>query len=90
MSLTSAPANAHVYEKRSVFKTTADKMMAFHQDPSALGKLTPPPMFMQLIRDDRTSITEGEIEFTLWLPLSRFAGLHAMSKAPRLHRSRIA
>jgi len=66
MTLTRIPANAHVYEKRSVFKTTAEKLLAFHQDPSALGKLTPLPMFMQLIRDDRTSITEGEIEFTLW------------------------
>lgn len=55
-----------VFEKRSVFKTTAEKLTAFHQDPTALGKLTPPPIFMQLHHDGRTSLTEGELEFTLW------------------------
>jgi ligand-binding SRPBCC domain-containing protein len=59
-------AKTHVYEKRTVMKTTMDKMIAFHQDPKALGKLSPPPIFMQLHRDERTSMTEGEIEFTLW------------------------
>ncbi len=60
------PANAHVYEKRSVMKTTLAAMTAFHQDPKALGKLSPPPIFMQMHRDERTSLTEGELEFTLW------------------------
>lgn len=42
--------------------------MAFHQAPDALARLTPPPplMFMQVLRDDRTSLTAGEIEFRLW------------------------
>lgn len=40
--------------------------MAFHEDPSALAKLSPPPIFMQLHRDGRTSLTEGTLEFTLW------------------------
>lgn len=61
-----APSNAHVYEKRSVMKTTLAAMTAFHQDPKALGKLSPPPIFMQMHRDARTSLTEGELEFTLW------------------------
>ena len=64
--MTDQPANAHTFTKKSVMKTTSDKMMQFHQDPKALSKLTPPPIFMQLHRDDRTSIEEGEIEFTLW------------------------
>ncbi|MDX1994134.1 MAG: hypothetical protein SF029_17235 [bacterium] len=59
------PKNAHVFQKRSVMKTTMERMMAFHQDPKALSNLTPPPIFMQLHRDDRTSLTEGELEFTL-------------------------
>lgn len=54
------------YEKRTVMKTTIEKMTAFHNDPKALSKLTPPPIFMQLHRDDRTSLTDGELEFTLW------------------------
>lgn len=56
----------HVYEKRSLIATTIDQLIAFHQDPKALAKLSPPPIFIQLHRDDRTSMTEGELEFTLW------------------------
>ena len=63
---TTPPPNTHIYEKRTVMQTTMEKMIAFHQDPKALGKLSPPPIFMQLHRDERTSMTEGEIEFTLW------------------------
>lgn len=56
----------HTYQKRTVMNTSLEKMIAFHQDPRALGKLSPPPIFMQLHRDERTSLNEGEIEFTLW------------------------
>lgn len=63
------PSNSQLFIKKSVMKTTLDKMMQFHQDPKAFSKLTPPPIFIQLHRDDRTSITEGEIEFTLWVGL---------------------
>lgn len=66
MTTHSAPANAHVYEKRTVMKTTLAKMTAFHSDPKAFSKLSPPPIFARIIRDDRTSLTEGELEFTLW------------------------
>lgn len=60
------PTSAHTYEKRSVFKTTMERMMAFHESPAAFSKLTPPPIFVQMHRDNRTSLTEGELEFTLW------------------------
>ncbi len=56
----------HIYEKRSVINTSIARMIAFHNEPKALGTLTPPPIFMQLHRDDRKSLSEGEIEFTLW------------------------
>jgi len=29
--------------------------------------LTPPPVFIQVLRDDRVSFTEGEIEFRMWV-----------------------
>lgn len=61
------PQNATVYEKSSIMNTTMDKMQAFHQSPDALGKLTPPPIFMQLREDNRTSMTEGDLKFTLWM-----------------------
>lgn len=66
MTIDEAPRSANTYEKRTVFRTTLDKMQAFHEDPAALAKLTPPPIFMQVKRDDRTSLTEGEIHFTMW------------------------
>ena len=55
-----------VFEKSSVINTTLDEMMRFHADPSALSRLTPPPIFMRVQRDDRDSIRQGEIAFTLW------------------------
>jgi ligand-binding SRPBCC domain-containing protein len=63
---TNAPANAHTYEKRTVINTTLDKMMAFHEAPDAFSQLVPPPIIVQVIRDDRTSLQEGEIEFNMW------------------------
>ena len=60
------PANARVFVKRSVIDTTLEDMMRFHEEPDALAQLTPPPIFMRVRRDDRQSIREGEIEFTLW------------------------
>lgn len=55
-----------IYEKRSVFKSTSERLTEFHRHPRAFAKLTPPPIFVQIHRDDRTSLTAGEIEFTLW------------------------
>jgi len=61
-----AEIKPHIFEKISIMKTTMDKMMAFHKAPEALPTLTPPPIFVQLHRDERTSLTGGELEFTLW------------------------
>lgn len=64
--MTQKPDHTHTFIKKSVINTTLDKMMQFHEAPDAFAKLTPPPIFVQVHRDDRTSIREGEIEFTLW------------------------
>jgi len=58
--------NRRVFEKRTVFKTTLEKIEAFHQDRAALATLTPPPIFVQLHHDGRTSLTAGDLDFTLW------------------------
>jgi ligand-binding SRPBCC domain-containing protein len=79
-----APANAHVYEKATLMKTSIDRMIAFHRDPAALGKLTPPPIFVRLRRDDRTAFDQGELEFTLWfgpLPI-RWLARHEAGPTP--------
>jgi ligand-binding SRPBCC domain-containing protein len=54
------------YIHRSVIAATMRQMIAFHEHPNALRKLTPPPIFVQVHRDTRTSLTEGEVELTLW------------------------
>lgn len=79
------PANAHIFVKHSVINTTLDKMIAFHEDPKALSNLTPPPIFMQLHRDDRTSISDGEIEFTLWLGPIPFRWIARHEQGPTEH-----
>lgn len=60
------PANAHVFEKRSVMNTTLEKMWDFHNAPNAFSTLTPPPIFIQVKRNELTSLTEGEVEFNMW------------------------
>lgn len=54
------------FEHRSVMPTTLDAMWAFHADPKAFVRLTPPPIFVQMHRNALKSLTEGEVEFTLW------------------------
>jgi len=62
----SIPKHATIYEKSTVMRTTMDKMIAFHENAKALNHLTPPPIFVQLHEDNRTSMTEGDLTFTLW------------------------
>lgn len=66
MSSRSISDNAHTYEKRSVFNTTIEAITQFHDAPETMPKLSPPPIFVQIKRDERTSLTAGELEFTLW------------------------
>ncbi|MCU0512100.1 MAG: hypothetical protein MUE40_05960 [Anaerolineae bacterium] len=56
-----------IYEKRSILPTTLAKLLAFHQSPAALAQLTPPPIFVQLKEDTRTSFEQGDLKFVLWL-----------------------
>ncbi len=55
-----------LYEKRSVMKTSVAQLTAFHERPDIFAKLSPPPLIVQVRRDDRKSLTEGDLEFTLW------------------------
>ena len=60
-------AASKIFEHQSLIPAPVEQVMAFHQDPRALSKLTLPPTFIQILRDDRFSLTSGEIEFNLWL-----------------------
>jgi ligand-binding SRPBCC domain-containing protein len=77
-------AVSKTFEHRSLIPVPVEQVMAFHQDPCALSKLTLPPTFIQILRDDRTSLTDGEIEFNLWLgpfPI-RWVAEHAPGPIP--------
>lgn len=54
------------YQFRSIIPGTARAAMEFHNEPTAFKQLTPFPIFVQVHRDDRTSLTDGDVEFTLW------------------------
>jgi ligand-binding SRPBCC domain-containing protein len=57
----------HTFSSR--FPTNVNRLVSFHEDLSALRRLTPPPIFMQVHEDTRTSLRDGQIEFTLWFLL---------------------
>ncbi len=50
----------------SVIQTTVEAMTRFHDAPNALRVLTPPPLIVQMVRDSRESLTQGEVVFRLW------------------------
>ena len=55
-----------VFRHRSVMRSTIAELTRFHSAPDALRMLTPPPIFLQVLRDDRTALTAGDITFRLW------------------------
>lgn len=63
----SIPQNAHVFEKTSVMNTTVEKLSAFHEQPDAFNKLNMPPIIIRMQEDNRTSMTNGDLRFTMWL-----------------------
>ncbi len=60
------PAKTRHFSKTSFIKTDLAAITRFHEAPRALATLTPPPIYMQVQRDTRRSLTDGEIEFRLW------------------------
>ena len=60
------PASTKFFEHRSIIHTTMQAIRNFHEDPKALTALTPPPLFVQIVRDERVSLTDGDVEFNLW------------------------
>jgi ligand-binding SRPBCC domain-containing protein len=55
-----------VREYTSLIPTTLEAITRFHEQPNALVLLTPPPLIVKIISDQRISNTEGTVEFTLW------------------------
>lgn len=61
------PTNIKIFEHQSNIQTTMEAMWDFHADPKAFSRLTPPPVFAQIHRRELRSLTDGEMEFTLWM-----------------------
>ena len=65
-----------IFTQVSVLPTSVEELTAFHNRPDVLRRLTMPPLVLQVLRDARTSLTQGEIEFRLWfgpIPVRWFA-----------------
>jgi hypothetical protein len=54
------------FENQSIIHASPEQLRTFHEQPTALPKLSPPLIIVQILRDDRRSLTEGELEFNLW------------------------
>lgn len=55
------------FERRSTFPGSVEALTQFHDAPDALRALTPLPLVVQIVHDGRRSLTDGEVEFRLWL-----------------------
>ena len=84
-SVSVLPANTRRFEKSSIVPATLEAVTRFHEAPRALARLTPPPILMQLHRDDRRSLTDGEIEFTLWFGPLPFRWIARHEPGPTPH-----
>ena len=58
-------AGCRVFVHRSEMSGTLQALVSFHEDPLALERLTPPLMQMRVERDDRRSLTDGEVLFCM-------------------------
>jgi len=56
-----------VFEKKSIMKATVQQLWDFHAQPNAFAKLTPPPIFIHMRENKLKSLTEGTVDFTMWL-----------------------
>ena len=74
----------HRFIQSSFIDINPQEVWDFHERPEALQQLTPPPMIVRLNEDNRRSLTEGTLDFTLWfgpIPI-RWVALHEASPEP--------
>ncbi len=58
---------AKTREYRTFIPTTLESVWAFHEHPKAFKKLTPPPVFIQVLNSTLTSLKSGQVEFNMWI-----------------------
>lgn len=56
-----------IFEHRSTMNGTAQQLWEFHAHPNAFSRLTPPPIFIQMMHNQLTTLTEGEVDFRMWI-----------------------
>ncbi|MCA0456264.1 MAG: SRPBCC family protein [Chloroflexi bacterium] len=56
-----------IFKKKSVMKGSLQQLWDFHAQPNAFAKLTPPPIFIRVRENKLKSLTEGTVDFTMWL-----------------------
>lgn len=56
-----------VFIKRSIMPGTLQQLWDFHAHPKAFSRLTPPPIFIQMHTNRLKSLTDGMVDFTMWL-----------------------
>lgn len=78
------PSDRRTFTLRSPMPGRLEDLWDFHADPRALRRLTPPPVFVQIREDRRDSLTEGAIDFVLWMgPLPvRWRAVHEPGPTP--------
>jgi ligand-binding SRPBCC domain-containing protein len=59
--------NVRIFEKSLLMKSSPGRVNDFHGSPQVFQKLTPPLVFVQIHEDNRASLTEGDLKFTLWV-----------------------
>lgn len=58
--------SSKTHEFRTLVPTTLETIWRFHEKPTALNMLTPPPLLVKIVNDQRASLTEGFVDFVLW------------------------
>jgi ligand-binding SRPBCC domain-containing protein len=58
--------HARVFQATTFIPVDMATIIRFHAQPDALMRLTPPPLIVQIKRDQRVSLTEGTVDFVLW------------------------
>ncbi|MBI5929008.1 MAG: SRPBCC family protein [Chloroflexi bacterium] len=62
-----ANPSTKVNEYRTFIPATVEAVWAFHEHPKAFKRLTPPPVFIQVLHNTLTSLKNGEVEFNMWI-----------------------
>jgi ligand-binding SRPBCC domain-containing protein len=76
------------FTHESFMPAPAEQVTDLHDRPETFKMLAMPPLVIQVLRDDRRSLSEGEVEFNLWfgpVPI-RWVARHEAGPTPTSFR----